>query len=1343
MRLLADLHLHSRYTKATSRDMDLENMVYWARCKGIHILGTGDFTHPMWFQELREKLRPAEEGLFRLREDLESPILNQSPATTRAHEVRFLLSAEIAQNVVHQGQPQRIRHLLFAPDLETAERINQSLSAFGDLQAEGRPSLQIETSTLLDCIKEASPRAYLVPAHVVASWFSLLGHRSAFHTVEAFFGAQSKEIFALESGLMIDTPQLRRISKLDRYTLLASSNAHSPNKIGRAAIELDVERSYDGVFSALQSPSPQNFLGTIETWPEEEKYYLDGHQRCRISMTPAESRHKDGICPACKKPLTHGVMSRIEQLADRKQPPKTPHIKLLSLEQILSELLQCNTRAKRLQKRYTAIIDKLGHEIDILREVPLESFRSIDVPLLDEAMRRVRQGELICEPGYDGQPGKIRIFQPDEQAIPQQDLFPGLDFSPPSSNQLMLFDMASPAFWRRRIPTTTPQPAQEKQFDLFTPVAAEPEPPYIKQTTTPSPQRPSFEAIQHIPEEPSSPVPPLRQMDITEAIAYAIAAKAASTTSSHATLGTHAQEETHRVPVFTPSQALQVLQNDQLPILVAHDKDAIDTTPKPSDDPFLQEENAQLAAPPSFSTLLSGLPNQKLSPPPFSPEATLYKLRKLKQRISDLQQDPRALRLLRVPTPPVQPTANVASLPTSTSSTGWQTLSALPKKLLSRLNIEQRSAVKHWGSPLQIVAGPGTGKTYTLLYRILYLIATRQLDSSQILTFVHSEQAVRRLSERVQKHLSPRHNLTITTFHRFCLELLAGEECLPRLLSDVERISLLVRLARQQDAPLHDHEIPLLLHAISTAKQMHLSPAESGDTLPEMNERFQEIFASYQATLQERGLLDLDDLLLEGLRLLSKDGPLRQQLRLRFRSIHVDDYQDITPAQHQLLRYLVSNETDLCVVGDPDQAIATTEGADLHHFYQFKTDFSTPQHAAQRYTLWRNYRSPRLLLDAAHALISTQPDPQRTQMEALQYGAQQQIPLLVFEDPEDEARGIAQKIQDLLSPPQEQHEHGESLPLHPHEIAICYHHHSQIEPLRKALEEAGLPYWMHAHDDSNSRKERYALLAWLRFLLSPQQGWEHLETLLFQRPDWRENWTNPLLQLLKKTCNHPLEALSPQVLRALESALSTLFPPLSIPLIIQSLQRIAQMHLRLSLPGLLEQPIALLDLIFAEIDQHPIPHSPQLRSAQRSALYERARFARNAQALFAGLVLEQHTPLFPQAPHLVKLLPFTSLKGLQFPVLFLSGCDDLSLPPEEMHPYPERVDEALRLFYTAIHRTQKLLFLSYARATTNAQGEIIQRPASRFLEALVPYQQVQPLGQLQRNVENKESQEKV
>ncbi|MCK6512082.1 UvrD-helicase domain-containing protein [Myxococcota bacterium] len=1323
MRLLADLHLHSRYTKTTSRDMDLENMALWARYKGIHLLGTGDFTHPSWLQELQEKLRPAEAGLFCLREDLEAPLIHQSPASTRAHEVRFVLSAEITQTFVHNGDLQRIRHLLFAPDFEAVKRIRADLARFGDIQAEGRPTLHLDIPTLLSILHDADPQAHLIPAHILASWFSLLGHRSAFFDVDSCFGPHRDQIFALESGLMIDIPQLRRIKSLDPYTLFASSNAYSPSKIGRAAIEIESERSYEGLFSVLRHPTPHNYLRVLETWPEEEKYYLDGHQRCRVSMSPQESRARDTFCPACKKPLTLGIMHRIEQLAQR--PPSSirspafcpPSQKLLSLEQILAELLQCNPRAKRLQKRYIAMIDRLGHEIDILRSVPLEELRHLDIPLLEEAVRRVRQEEISREPGFDGQPGKIRLFLPNEQAIPQQDLFPDLDVIPIPSNQLMLFDMASPTFWRRRIGTSVESPTYDKQFDLFSPTLAEPAPPYPSRPTPTPMTRTSWS-----PPSPPPPAPPLRQMDITEAIAIAIAARNSEASplsaarnseasplsaarnseasplsdslNPHASLVYSEVSATHRndLPVYSE----YIISTDASDLHSGHTSAQNNTTPHPT---ALSPSSSPVHCPQSFpnhyaqriqQTLsqgqptppLSVLPSQKLSPPPFSPDAVIQKLQTIQERIRSLRQDPRASALYRSAAPPTSAFEPAAS-PTAHRSGAWPTLSALPKKLLARLNTEQRSAVKHWGSPLQMIAGPGTGKTYTLLHRILYLIATRQLDSSQILVFVHSEQAARSFSEQIQRHISPRHYLTITTFHRFCLELIAGEDCLPRLVSDVERMGRLTKIAAQQHTPLHDHEIPLLLRAISTAKQAALSPEEAADTLPEMNPRFRDIFSLYQEHLRNESSLDLDDLLLEGVRLLQHDTPLRQQLRLRFRSIHVDDYQDIYPAQRQILRHLVSEHTDLCVAGDPDQAIASTEGAELHHFYQFSTDFSTLHHPAQRYTLWRSYRSPKLLVDAAHSLISTQPDPHRTPTEALASDLQQQIPLQIFESPDEEARGIVKKIQSLLtlhpesrSPttsfypkdpelplsfhpkdpelPLSSHPKAPELPLsfHPKDIVICYHHPRHIAPLRDALEEAGLPYWLHAHEDPALRQERHTLLARLR------------------APDFSAS----------------------------------------------------------------ESPISLLDRLFSEIDQAPWPHPPQRRATQRAALYERARHTRNTLAFLTSLVLEQHAPLFPTDPHLLKLLPLSALKGLQFPVVFLAGCDDLSLPLEEMHPYPERIDEALRLLYTAIHRSERFLFLSYARYPQTPQAPFPPpQRASRFLEALAPFLLVQSFPSAQNS----------
>ena len=678
------------------------------------------------------------------------------------------------------------------------------------------------------------------------------------------------------------------------------------------------------------------------------------------------------------------------------------------------------------------------------------------------------------------------------------------------------------------------------------------------------------------------------------------------------------------------------------------------------------------------------------------------------------------------------------STPTSTAiPITPSSLASPPRLILSRLNTEQRGAVKHWGSPLQIVAGAGTGKTYTLIHRIAYLIANRTLDSSQILAFVPSEQAARELRDHLQALVGSRHHLTITTFHRFCLELLAGEDRLPHLLSDLERGALLEQLAQELRIPLSPQMLAETQQALSLAKQQALSPEEAREAIPDANDRFVELFALYQQRLRQHRLIDLDDLLRESVDHLAQDKLLRQQLQMRFRSIHVDDYQDISSAQHQLLRLLVSEETDLCVAGDPDQAIASGWGADLHHFHQFRTDFTNPKQKTQRYHFWRSYRSPALLLEAAHLLIATQPDPQRIQTEPTKHTPQKQIPLLVFDDPQDEARGIARQIQALLACRQ-------GGPLHPlpedqprpirlGDIAIFYRLPQQLPPLRQALEEAGLPYWFHAREEQATRNELRALLAWLRMTHAPKGDWFALESLLHLSPDWDASWTPPLLGFLEKAFPSMLDALDSLSSKEAPPALQSLFPSLAqshAPTLLRRIrQRLHALHKLLKQPPH-DQAAQILDLLFAEIERAPFNPSPQMRASLRSYLYEKARESRRIRHLFQSLLLEQQPALPPQGLHQIKLLALPSIKGLSFPIVFIAGCHDHLIPPRHVHQQTERLDEELRMLYTALHRAQRSLFLCYTRHPQRiphrSSSLAPSVPISRFLETLAPFLLLHP-----------------
>jgi uncharacterized protein (TIGR00375 family) len=405
MKFIADFHIHSKYSRATSKDMDLENLDKWAKIKGIKILGTGDFTHPEWLKNLKEKLEPAEPGLFKLR---------QSDS-----ETRFLLTTEVSCVYSKKGRVRKIHIVLFSPSFEICEKINVHLGWIGNLKADGRPILGLDAKELLKIVLKVSQDCLIVPGHIWTPWFSLFGSRSGFNSIEECFEDYSRYIYAGETGLSSDPAMNWRLSALDKITLISNSDSHSPSRIGRESNVFDTEISYSAIIEAIKSKNPLKFLYTIEFFPEEGKYHYDGHRICGISLSPKESKKYNNICPNCGRPLTIGVLNRVEELADRpagfKPTTFIPFKSLVPLNEIIADALGLLSGAKQVNEEYDRLIEKFGNEFKVLLEVSRRDVETTTLPEIAEGIIRVREGKVNIEPGYDGVYGKIRIFSKGEQ----------------------------------------------------------------------------------------------------------------------------------------------------------------------------------------------------------------------------------------------------------------------------------------------------------------------------------------------------------------------------------------------------------------------------------------------------------------------------------------------------------------------------------------------------------------------------------------------------------------------------------------------------------------------------------------------------------------------------------------------------------------------------------------------------------------------------------------------------------------------------------------------------------------------------------------------------------------
>jgi ATP-dependent DNA helicase UvrD/PcrA len=411
----ADLHIHSKYSRACSRDCDLEHLAWWARRKGIGLVGTGDFTHPAWHDHLKENLVAAEPGLFRLRPELEEAVARKLPPSCQG-TTRFMLSVEISTIYKRDGQTRKVHHLVYLPDLDAVARFNAALGRIGNLGSDGRPILGLDSRDLLEITLESSPDGYLVPAHVWTPWFAALGSKSGFDAIADCYADLADYIFAIETGLSSDPPMNWRVSSLDRYALVSNSDAHSPPALGREATVFRTEYDYFAIRDALRTR--EGFGGSVEFFPEEGKYHLDGHRKCDVRLAPAETKKLDGRCPSCGRPLTVGVLHRVDALADRPEghrPDGAADFRnLVPLPEIVGEINDVGPKSKTVDGKVVSLVAALGPELDILTRVPVDDVAAAGGAELGEAVARLRRGEVIREGGFDGEYGVIRLFAPGE-----------------------------------------------------------------------------------------------------------------------------------------------------------------------------------------------------------------------------------------------------------------------------------------------------------------------------------------------------------------------------------------------------------------------------------------------------------------------------------------------------------------------------------------------------------------------------------------------------------------------------------------------------------------------------------------------------------------------------------------------------------------------------------------------------------------------------------------------------------------------------------------------------------------------------------------------------------------
>ncbi|MBV8754918.1 MAG: UvrD-helicase domain-containing protein [Hyphomicrobiales bacterium] len=762
MRFYADLHVHSKYSRATSRDLDLEHLAHWAARKGIAVVATGDFTHPAWAAELKQKLVPAEPGLYQLAPEIEAAVMRTLPASCRT-PVRFMLEVEISTIYKKGDRTRKIHHLIYAPDLPTVDRISARLARIGNIASDGRPILGLDSRDLLEITLEAGPGAYLVPAHIWTPWFAALGSQSGFDSITECYGDLAPHIFAVETGLSSDPAMNWRLSMLDRYRLVSNSDAHSPGKLGREATAFDGEMDYFAIKHALETGA--GYAGTVEFFPEEGKYHLDGHRKCVARLTPRETLANDGRCPVCGERVTVGVLHRVEMLADRseeeaKPPPSAGKAEnLVPLPEVLAEINGTGAASKAVERSYDRLVASLGPELAILDGVRIENISRASSSLLAEAITRLRAGRVIREAGYDGEYGVIRLFE------------------------------------------------ERELHDLRAGGAA---------------------------------------LFATEEVSLPLPACGERSAAKRPVEGAYPSA----VPAENP----------------------------PHPDPL-----------------------------PASGERE-------------------------------------------------------PASLLTGLDDEQRAAAQSAEGALMIIAGPGSGKTRTLTFRIAHLVKERGVDPADCLAVTFTRRAAGEMRARLAELIpDAAARVAVHTFHSLGLAILradpgaAGLNPGFRIIGEAERKAV---LAETLAAP--ERKAERLLRAISKAKRTQAAPP--ADIAGPMH--------AYRGSLSEKNAVDFDDLVALPVAALAADEALAARWRERFRFISIDEFQDVDEQQYRLTQLLAPPGSNVCVIGDPNQAIYGFRGADAACFTRFAGDYP----GAAVVKLRRNYRSTGTIVTASAQVIASSDD---------------------------------------------------------------------------------------------------------------------------------------------------------------------------------------------------------------------------------------------------------------------------------------------------------------------------------------------------------------------------------
>ncbi len=1039
MKITADLHIHSKYSRATARNLDLENIYQAALLKGISLVGTGDFTHPAWLDEIKQKLVPAEPGLFKLKKTVSTRLDREIPKSCRGR-VRFILQTEISSIYKKNDKVRKNHNLVFFPDIDSVTSFDTRLDKIGNIKSDGRPILGLDARDLLEIMLEINEKGMFVPAHIWTPWFSLFGSKSGFDSIDECFSDLSSHIFAVETGLSSDPPMNWRVPQLDDRRLISCSDAHSPMYLGRNASVFTTQLSFFHIRQALAIHDMNAYGGTLDMYPEEGKYHYDGHRKCGICLDPEKTREHGGRCPVCGRPLTLGVLYRVRELAQRPdgyQPQNRHGFRyIIPLTDILAQIFMQGPKTKKVAHYYNKAITLLGPELTILLDTPLADIEKTSIPLLALAIGKMRAGDVIINPGYDGEFGKVVLFS-------------------------------------------------EKQ----------------------------------------------RQ----------------------AAAG-------HTRQLFNA---------------------------RPAEDQGTKQKKSRVAR-----------QSRQLSPPQDSEETTR-------------------------------------------SVTGGN--------LIDSLNPEQQLAVFSDARRTIINAGPGTGKTRTLIAKMAWLISEKKTPPSRILALTFTNKAANEIKQRLTPHLSKTAGAVETgTFHSFCLAFLRQYRSTPfSVADDVTRKELVKEAAR-----INKTRAGNLDHLIGLCKQNRLSADDDlADVVPvDRIDSVKLVFKTYEELCSSFCLVDFEGLISMTLDILETERKTLEEIQDRFSYIFVDEYQDINKGQYLLTR-LISRKSRLLVIGDPDQSIYGFRGSDPSYFKLF-----TREHPdAERITLKQNYRSTQTILDASFQMINGK-DPGRAKTAIFSDDTTSRK-LVICETASEQAEAafVGKTIEHYIggtsffSMDASKTDSTMDNQFSFADFAVLYRTRKQGQAFFSALEKHGIPCQTADKVDIFSQEGIRELISLMR--------------VLYDKATFIDNKIVDAHLACASGVKDSIEFLK---------ALALSIRKKTFTRAVDCLARKSGLH----------------DLIQA---------NDRSAAAYQDILDFPFRHAHDIPLFLDRLALNQDPDQIDTRVEKVSLMTLHASKGLEFPVVFITGCEQGLIPYARPGNEPDDIDEERRLFYVGMTRARRILCLTYAK----------------------------------------------